>query len=304
MAVVQDPSIQRKRLRTELRRARESAGMRQGDVAKAMDWSPSKLIRIEGGQVSISTNDLRALLDHYKIKDSRRTTSLLELAKTSRGTSFYDQYNSVLKPGFREYLAYEGLASVLRQYDPVLIPGALQTEEYGRTVLEYSAGLDEDDIESAWAVRQHRQEAIHEREDPPELVFILDEAVLRRRVGRSNRTMVRQLERIKDYGAEPNITTRVLPFAAGAHPGMSGNFILLEFDEADLDDLVHLESVDDITIRDDAEQIARYLDRFEKLEALSLSPEDSVVFLDKLIAEMGSEGGGPSRPDQTRPTAD
>ena len=115
MAVVQDPSIQRKRLRTELRKAREAAGMRQGDVAKAMDWSPSKLIRIEGGQVSISTNDLRALLDHYKIKDSRRTTSLLELAKTSRGTSFYDQYGAVLKPGFREYLAYEGTASVIRQ---------------------------------------------------------------------------------------------------------------------------------------------------------------------------------------------
>ena len=66
--------------------------MKQSDVAKAMDWSPSKLIRIESGQVSISTNDLRALLDHYKIKDSRRTTSLLELAKSSRGTSFYDQY--------------------------------------------------------------------------------------------------------------------------------------------------------------------------------------------------------------------
>lgn len=304
MAVVQDPSIQRKRLRTELRKARESAGMRQGDVAKAMDWSPSKLIRIEGGQVSISTNDLRALLDHYKIKDSRRTTSLLELAKTSRGTSFYDQYNSVLKPGFRDYLAYEGAASGIRQYDPVLVPGLLQTEEYARTILDFAFGLDEDDIENAWAVRQHRQEAIHEREDPPEMSFVLDEAALRRRVGRDGRTMVRQLERLKDYAGQPNVTARVLPFAAGAHPGMAGNFILLEFDEADLDDLVHLESVDDITIRDNPELIARFVERFEKLEALSLSPEDSVVFFDKLIAEMGSEGGGPSRPDQTRPTAD
>lgn len=304
MAVVQDPSIQRKRLRTELRKARESAGMRQGDVAKAMDWSPSKLIRIEGGQVNISTNDLRALLDHYRIKDSRRTTSLLELAKTSRGTSFYDQYSSVLKAGFREYLAYEGLASVIRQYDPVLVPGLLQTEEFARTILEFSGGLNEDQIESSWAVRQHRQEAVHEREDPPEMFFILDESVLRRQVGRGNRTMVRQLERLKEYAAQPNVTVQVLPFAVGAHPGMAGNFIMLEFDEADLDDLVHLESIDDITIRDDSELIARYLDRFERLEALSLTEEDSVVFLDKLIAEMGSEGGGPSRTEPTRPTAD
>ena len=136
------------------------------------------------------------------------------------------------------------------------------------------------------------------------MVIVLDEAALRLQVGRDNRTMVRQLARLKEYAAQPNVTMRVLPFIAGAHPGMAGNFIMLEFNEADLDDLVHLESVDDITIRDDAELIARYLDRFEKLEALSLSPEDSVVFLDKLIAEMGSVGGGPSRADQTRPTAD
>jgi len=105
------------------RKAREAAGLRQGDVAKAMDWSPSKLIRIEGGQVNISTNDLRALLNHYAIKDSRRTTSLLELAKSSRGSSFYDQYNHVLKGGFRDYLAYEAAASVIRQWDPVFISG-------------------------------------------------------------------------------------------------------------------------------------------------------------------------------------
>jgi transcriptional regulator with XRE-family HTH domain len=294
MAVVQDPSVQRRRLRVELRKAREAAGLKQGDVAKAMDWSPSKLIRIEGGQVSISTNDLRALLSFYNIKDGRRTTSLLELAKSSRGSSFYDQFTSVLKPGFREYLAYEGTASVIRQYDPLLVPGILQTEEYGRDILKNSAGLEGEDIERRWIVRQHRQEAVHEREDPPEMVFILDEAALRRRVGDGGRTMVRQLERIKTYAAEPHITVRCLPFSAGANPGMGGNFILVEFAEADLDDLVHLESVDAITIKDNAEVIARYLDKFQVLEGLSLSPEDSLVFLDKVIAEM-SEGGDSPR---------
>ena len=303
MAVVQDPSVQRRRLRMELRKARETAGLKQGDVAKAMDWSPSKLIRIEGGQVSISTNDLRALLNHYNVKDSRRITNLLELAKSSRGASFYDPYSSVLKPGFREYLAYEGAASVIRQYDPVLVSGLLQTEEYGRTVLEYAFGRNEAEAEQAWTVRQHRQEAVHEREDPPELFFIVDEATIRRQVGRSERTMVRQLERLKEYAAEPHITLRVLPFSAGAHPGMAGNFILLEFSEADLDDLVHLESIDDITIKDDADLIGVYLDRFERLESLSLSPEDSLVFLDKVIAEMNAEGGGSSRTDAAESAA-
>lgn len=287
MAVVQDPSVQRRRLRMELRKARETAGLKQTDVAREMDWSPSKLIRIESGQVSISTNDLRALLTHYQVKDSRRVGSLLELAKASRGSSFYDQYTPFLKPGFRDYLAYEAASSVIRQYDPVLISGLLQTEEYARTVLQFSAGQDEQGVERAWAVRQHRQE-VHDREDPPEMIQVIDEAAIRRQVGRSARTMVRQLERLKEYAAEPHIALRVLPFAAGAHPGMAGNFILLEFAEADLDDLIYLESIDDITIRDDSELIARYLDRFQVLEDLSLSPEDSVVFLDKVIDEMNA----------------
>ena len=130
----------------------------------------------------------------------------------------------VLKPGFREYLAYEGAASVIRQYDPLLISGLLQTEEYGRPVLN-AGGLDADDVERAWAVRQHRQE-VHDREDPPEMYFIIDEAAIRRQIG-GPRTMARQLERLKEYAAQPHITVWVLPFARGAHAGLSGNFVLL-----------------------------------------------------------------------------
>lgn len=292
MPEVPDPSVQRRRLRLELRKARETAGLKQAEVAKAMDWSPSKLIRIESGQVSISTNDLRALLGHYNIKDSRRSATLLELAKTSRGNSFYDQYTAVLKAGFHDYLSYEGAASVIRQYDPLLIPGLLQTEEFARAILSEAAGLDEDAVDKAWTVRQHRQE-VHDRENPPEISFVIDEAALRREVG-GRRTMVRQLQRLKDFTAEPHVTLRVLSFSAGAHPGMLGNFILLEFSEADLADLVYIETVEDITIRDDSEIIGRYSDRFQLLEGMALSPEDSLVYLDKVIGEFNAEGGDSS----------
>jgi hypothetical protein len=102
--------------------------------------------------------------------------------------------------------------------------------------------------------------------------------------------MARQLERLKEYAAQTHISLRVLPFARGANPGMFGNFIMLEFSESDLDDLIHIETVEDITIKDDADFIGRYLDRFEELESSSLSTEDSLVYLDKVIAEMKSEG--------------
>jgi len=286
MVTVQDPTVQRRRLKVELRKARDSAGLKQAEVARAMDWSPSKLIRIESGQVNISTNDLKALLSHYGVRDAALVNRLLDLARQTRSSSFYDQYGDVLKPGFKEYLGYEASASVIRQYDPVLVPGLLQTEEYGRAILEQAAEFGPQDVDRAWTVRQHRQE-VHEREDPPEMLVIVDEAAIRRRVGRGQ-TMRHQLERLREYADQSHITVQVLPFAHGAHPGMLGNFILLEFADPNLDDLVHIESFTQMTIRDDTELIARYLDKFLHMERLSLSPDDSKVMLESLISEMSS----------------
>lgn len=249
-----------------------------------MDWSPSKLIRIERGDVSVSTNDLRALLNHYGVKDKGRVNWMLDLAKTARGGSFYDQFADLLKPGFKEYLAYEGSASVIRQYHPVLIPGLLQTEEYGRGLLEGMGRMAPETMDKTWAVRQHRQE-LHDRENPPEMLFVVDEAALRRQVGRGH-VMHRQLEQLKIYATQPHITLQIMPFSRGAHPGMEGSFVVLEFGDPSLDDLVHLESINHATVRDDTEMIARYLDRFLLLEELALSPEDSVDFLDVITEEM------------------
>lgn len=283
---VQDPTVQRRRLRLELRRARDAAGLKQADVARAMDWSQSKLIRIEKGDVNISTNDLRALLNYYKVKEKKRVNELLELARAARGASFYDQFADLLKPGFQDYLAYEASASVIREYDTVLVPGLLQTEEYARAILQHMFGLSDEDIDKTWAVRQHRQDAV-DRDDPPEMLFVLDEAALRRHVGRG-RVMQHQFERIREAAAEPHISIQIMPFVRGAHPGMSSDFILLEFADPNLDDLVHLEGINQTTIRDDTELIAEYLDKFAKLQELAFSQDASIEFLDALIKDFSS----------------
>jgi hypothetical protein len=165
-----------------------------------------------------------------------------------------------------------------------LIPGLLQTEEYGRALLEHTFGLGAKEVDKVWAVRQHRQE-LHDREDPPEMLFVVDESALRRDVGRGH-VMHRQLERLKEFAAEPHISLQVLTFTCGAHPGMAGNFVLLEFTDPTLDDLVHLESIDEITIRDDTQLIAQYTDRFSQLEELALPTDESNVLLDTLSSEM------------------
>lgn len=147
----------------------------------------------------------------------------------------------------------------------------------------HTAGHGPEEVNKNWDVRQHRQE-VHDREDPPDMHFVLDEAAVRRHVG--GHVMRRQLERLREFAAQPHIHIQIVPFTHGAHPGMLGNFILLEFAEPGLDDLVHLESVDQITVRDDPDVIARYLDRFFKLEELALTTDESKIILDTLIEEM------------------
>lgn len=284
MAILQDPTVLRRRLRVELRRAREAAGQKQSDVAAAMDWSPSKLIRIENGAVGISTNDLRVLLGHYGIRDKRRVDTLLELARGSRERSWYDKYGDVLTSGYREYLAYEASAAVIRQFEPLMVPGLLQTEEYALALLSGAYGSGDEDAELLWQVRQQRQE-LHERPEPPDMSFVLDEASVRRWVG-GPRVMRRQLDRLKELAALEHVTVQIVPLAAGAHPGMTGAFVLLEFAEPDLDDLVHLEGQGSATLRDNPEETARHLEVFEDLEGHALEPEESIALVDTLIAEM------------------
>lgn len=286
-AVPPDPTVQRRRLRAELRKARDAAGRKQAEVVAAMEWSPSKLMRIESGQVSVSTNDLRALLAYYGVKDKVHVNRLVDLARSTRGASFYDQYSDVLNKGFKEYLSYEASASVVRQYDPVLVPGLLQTEEYGRAILEQAVGWGPEVVDKAWTVRQHRQE-LHDRSDPPDMLFVLDEAAIRRNVGKGH-TMVHQLERLREHAEQPHVSVQVLPFSRGAHPGMMGSFIMLEFADPTLDDMVHLESANEVTIRDDAEFISRYLDKFHRIEEIALSPEESAVLLEKIIQETSTD---------------
>lgn len=183
-------------------------------------------------------------------------------------------------------MAYEVSASVIRQYHPVLIPGLLQTEEYARGLFEGVSRAAPESADKGWTVRQHRQDLV-DRDRPPEMRFVLDEAALRRQIGRGD-AMRRQLERIKELSAEPNINVQVMPFHRGAHPGMAGCFVLLEFTEPSLAELLYLEGIDSVTVRDDTDMIARFLDRFAELERLALSPDESIDFLDALAGEMSS----------------
>jgi transcriptional regulator with XRE-family HTH domain len=134
MTAPQNPVVGRKKLRAALRRAREATGRTQEQVAEAMEWSLSKVIRIETGSVGVSTNDMKALLQLYDIADPSQVDVLVDLARASRQRPWWAAHREVLSEVFVHFLGLESGASQIRMFQMAAIPGLFQTEAYAREV--------------------------------------------------------------------------------------------------------------------------------------------------------------------------
>jgi transcriptional regulator with XRE-family HTH domain len=260
----------RRRLRNELKQLRSQAELTQREVADAMVWSPSKLIRIENGSVGISVTDLRALLAHYRLTDSVKIEELEKMAKGSKRQPFAE-YRDVLVPETIRFLGYESSASLIRLVQPLVVPGLLQTEEYTRALLK-SSSLDEHSIDRVVESRKERQDLL-EAADAPGLFVILDQSVLWRAVGGID-VMTRQLDRLRELGAKRDITIQVLPLSLGATGALNGPFVQLEFSDSN-DPVVFLENATRTpAFIDDPDITGPYQEEFIRLEDLASSPGD------------------------------
>ena len=274
-----DPVTMRRKLRVELKRLRTAQGLTQRQVAEQLDWSQSKVIRIENGSVAIGVTDLQALLRLYGVEDRETTDGLVEMARGSKRLPFTD-YKDVLPAETLRFFAYESSASIVRQVQPLLVPGLLQTEEYTRALLT-AWGFEASRINQIWASRQERQELL-ERSDPPETFFIMDEAAVHRPVG-GEAVMRNQRAHLLELAARPRIAIQVVPFRVGAHPGMRGPFVYLEFPDADDIDVLYLEGqTGDYVFRDEEDVTGRYLETFFTLEKIASPPDD----LEKVLSSL------------------
>jgi transcriptional regulator with XRE-family HTH domain len=277
------PLVQRRRLRTELRRARVEASLTQEQVANAMDWSLSKIIRIETGAVGVSTNDLRALLQLYRIGDEERTDGLIELARASRQSSWWSKYRMDISPQYLQFIEYEEAASVLRVYEPLLIPSLLQTKEYANALIGklVKSETQTDLIRTRIEIQLARQHLL-EQSSPPTSIFVIDEAAAERIVG-EQAIAPDQIDRLTRLASEPNVTIEIIPFSAGLHRGMFESFIILEFPEPEDSDVLFFEtSRDPIISHDEGGQVSGYLEVFEELRNISLSPDGTLSYLANL----------------------
>jgi transcriptional regulator with XRE-family HTH domain len=263
--------------------------MTQEQVAGALEWSPSKLIRVEGGKSSITKVDLDALLTLYGVTSKEQRERLVGLNRTARDRGWWDGYRAFsFDDTYLSYVGYEAGASFIRSFQGSAIPGLLQTREYAEVLTENA--IDAVRVQSVVDLRMQRQSELARRSAPPRQYHILDEAVIRRYVGikKDPAIMPNQLRHIAERAErEELLTVRVIPFSAGAHPGIGSPFTLLEFDGG-LADLLYLDAagrhISIITGDDPA--IADYADNFGVLTEEALPADQSIEFIRNVADEM------------------
>ncbi len=276
MASNVNPTVRRRRLGQELRRLRELKGMTAEEVAERLLVSQSKISRLENGRRSISQRDVRDLCGVYEVDDHRIVDSLMQMAKDSRQQGWWHAFGDI---PYSVYIGLETDAASLRVYEPQVVPGLLQTRQYAEALI--AGALPETgttDIDKRVGVRLRRQDRIKEAEHPLRLWVVIDEAALRRLVGGKN-LMREQLEHLVELSQLPHVTVQVLPFDMGAHPGINGQYAILEFPDASDSSVVYIEGVTSDLYLEKANDVQKYSVMYEHLRAQALNVDQTRAFI-------------------------
>jgi transcriptional regulator with XRE-family HTH domain len=279
------PTVRRRRLGTELRRLRESAGYKLEEVAGLLGVAPSTLSRIETGKAPTKSAYLNRVLELYRVTDAGQRQVLVDMAREGHRKGWWAAYDDVLPSGLGVFVGLEAEASGLRSYEISVVHGLLQTTEYARAVLRASAPRHTaDQIERLVDLRMERQRRLDD--DPPlDLWVIHDEAVIRRTVG-GPAVMRDQLAHLLVVAGLPGVTLQVLPFDSGAHAGHDGPFSVIAFHDRSDSEVVYVESAaGPIYLEKDRDVRAR-AEVFDRLRAAALPPEASVDLISKAAREL------------------
>jgi transcriptional regulator with XRE-family HTH domain len=276
-----NPTVRRRRLGSELRKLRESKGMTAEEVATRLLVSQSKISRLENGRRSISQRDVRDLCQVYGVSDERMVESLMTMAKESRQRGWWHAFGDI---PYSVYIGLEAEATSIRNYQSLIIPGLLQTREYAEALVRGASPENTyEQVQKQVDVRMRRQERIT-GDDPVRFWAVVDEAALRRVVG-GTVVMRQQLEQLAELSRLPHVTIQAIPFSIGAHPGMSGAFSLLEFQEAADSDVVYLEGVTSDLYLERETDVQLYTVMYEHLRAEALSPDQTRGLLAQVAKE-------------------
>ncbi|WP_329573224.1 helix-turn-helix domain-containing protein [Streptomyces sp. NBC_01361] len=275
------PTARRRRLAIELKRLREENGLTCSQVGKELDWSSSKVNRMETGQGRVQPSDVEALCRFYGTPPELRDL-LKSLAKESKTKGWWHAHGDAVPAWFSVYVGLEQAASSLRSYQGEFIPGLLQTPDYASEQSRAWVDHTADEIQRMVDVRMRRQDLLA-GDSAPDLWAVVHQSALMHVVG-SRQVMRQQLERMLEMAKLRNVTIQVLPFDAGAYP-TTGSFTVLGFPEQEDPDMVYREGLTDSVYLEGSKDVDLYTRAFDHLRALALSPQRSTLLIKRVLEE-------------------
>jgi len=266
-----------RRLGRELRRLRDARGWTLDQAAAKIGCSPSRISRIESGDIKSRPGDVIEFLLAYDIAlEGKPGTSLLSLARDLRQPGWWQRLDA-LSGRYATFIAYEAEAVELRNFEPTLVPGLLQTEDYARAINSVGRETGAAAIEQRVQVRLTRQALLTRKPTPLRLHTVLSEAALMCEVGGID-VLRTQLEHLARVATKPNVTVQVLRFAAGATLADRGGFAVLSFDDGE-PSLGYVETPAGELLLESPQEVDRLTADYDHLRSLAMSPAESVRFI-------------------------
>jgi transcriptional regulator with XRE-family HTH domain len=275
------PTVRLRRLARELAALRKAAELTPAEAARLLGWSQSRISRYEGANFrNMDARDVREMAALYGLADRDRVEALVELAIQGRERRWWSSYRDVFRGRLPDF---EAGARCYRNYETMFVPGLLQTPAYMEAVFRGAHVLNEETgrIKRRVEARLARQEILR-REPPASLSFVIEETVLTRPVGGWD-TMQEQIAHLRQMAERPNVEIQVLLASVGAHLGMNGPFIILDFAPDDEPSLVYQETLTHSDFLDEPEDVRRYVDFYGHLRGLAMSPMESASHLDRSL---------------------
>jgi transcriptional regulator with XRE-family HTH domain len=274
------PTVRGRRLMRELTRLRQAQGLSLEVAAQRLDFSKSKLYRVENGRSRITLDDLEDMLDLYAVRSPQRE-ALVQIGRDARKRGWWTAYSDVFNGS---YVGLESEAARI-QVNAHIVPGFLQTEDYARAVITATRPtLEPGEVDRRVAARSARQKALFGREEPPDIHVVLDEAALWRQAGGAE-ALSAQLAALADGSAWAGVTLQVLPFTSGANAGMEGEFVLLTFRDPEDPPVAYSEGLMGDVYMESEEEIDVYNLAWSHLVDAALSPGESASMISKMAKE-------------------
>lgn len=276
----QSPTVRRRRLTRELRRMREAAGLSAEDARHQLGWTSGRLNHIESGRSRPDPSALRDLMNLYGVTDEDRRKAILELGRQSKEKGWWASFGDVLPDDF---IGFEAEASEILTFQPIVIPGLLQTPDYAAYCARANLARAETEIERIVTVRQKRQQILASS-DPPELHAIIDEGALIRLCRSDTKLANQQISYLIDVAEALNtVSIQIHAQDAGMYAAISGAFTILDYtDELDLP-IVYLGTMDSGLYLETPPQISAYRKVFDHVSMDALSKAGSIELMKRMI---------------------